>query len=155
MYETLQSCVHKQKFFTYRWYTYHTPIFKLNKKVEDDLAVCFLFPAKFSRLRSCEIGNKIVLICHVISCLSWDQRIIWFYKWEPVTVRHHLTTFGVNWSGAIEDTFLICHVTSREHLNQGSCFILFITLLKLVCPSSQTNKYRLTPGELENINNNI
>ena len=60
-------------------------------------------------------------LCHVTSCEHMFKGLSTFYGWTPVTVIHHLPIFGDHWSSASGDTYyLIYHVTSENHLTEGS-----------------------------------
>ena len=49
-----------------------------------------------------------------------DQRVLWLYGWDPLTVRHVFETFGGRKSCRNRDpTFWICHVTSHDHVIKG------------------------------------
>ena len=44
------------------------------------------------------------------------------YEWNPLTVSHHFAIFGGHWSSASgEIAFLICHMSSQDHMIKGSC----------------------------------
>ena len=105
--------------------------------------------AKFHGYRSCQRGYVTLLVCHVtIYCYIF--RIMWLHKgvpltisphllldvtWSddhltlwvsyPITISHHSAKFGGHRSwGSGDILFLICHVTSRDHLVTVWCDIM-------------------------------
>ena len=57
------------------------------------------------------------LICHVISC---KRMLKWLYGWKPFMASHHFAISGGHWpsaSGYMQ--YLICHVTSQNHVIEG------------------------------------
>ena len=63
-----------------------------------------------------------LLVCHIT---SHDQRDMCLGKWEPITLNHYPTKFAAYkpcWSR--DETFLNCHVTSRDHKVKGHISLL-------------------------------
>ena len=43
------------------------------------------------------------------------------YGWKPIAVSHNLVMFGGHWSSTSGDIkYLTCHVTSQNHMTEGS-----------------------------------
>ena len=48
--------------------------------------------------------------------------IMWLYGYEPITLGHHAVNFGgFRQYGSGDNTFLICHMNSKEHVFKGFC----------------------------------
>ena len=68
---------------------------------------------------------------------------VWIYGWKPLLVSHHFAMFGDHWSSGNEDKkYLICHVTSQNHLIEGRCNLI----------SGSSSKYVTTLPSLVAIN---
>ena len=91
-----------------------------HQEVSDNISHCELnlLHARFSGHNPYENGDIDFSSCHgphigdVIKA-SW---------WEPLTVNYNLAQFGVHRSsGKRVIMYLICHMTSQDHLIEGSC----------------------------------
>ena len=63
---------------------------------------------------------EMLLICYVASCEHMFQGLRVFMGGSP-SPSHHLAMFGGHWSSASGDIkYLICHVTSQNHVIERS-----------------------------------
>ena len=63
---------------------------------------------------------EIILTCHMTSH-EQVSRVMWIYCWKPLTENHYLPMTGGHWSSVSGDIkLLICHVTSQNHVIEGS-----------------------------------
>ena len=64
----------------------------------------------------CQVWYNIFLLPRRITW-QYDQTGIWLCKWEPITISHHPTWFGVYRSCSSRDAiFLISHLRSCDHV---------------------------------------
>ena len=70
--------------------------------------------------KHCGGGN--IMLFNLSCNFSWThvERIIWIHGSKPVTLSHHLTTFGSHWSIANGNKYSIWRVTLQNHVIEGS-----------------------------------
>ena len=72
---------------------------------------------------ACEqCGGGNIMLFNLSCDFSWThvERIVWIHGSKPVTLYHHLTTFGSHWSIANGNKYSIWRVTLQNHVIEGS-----------------------------------
>ena len=82
-------------------------------------AVCH-DPDKSCNHEHCDSGDMFS-IQHVTSREYMFKDLSEFPGWKSLTLRHHLAMFGGHWFSASGDMkYLLCHITSHNHVIEGS-----------------------------------